>query len=170
MENNEAPSWQDMGFLDKCRDRARRWALSKHFMTYLFFGVDKFQWEEEINLEWKKFAKENIFFTNHESVNSDLLLVAGRFSQKQGLVLREVYEEMGSPKWVIHLVSEDEKNNAQQGIRHIESLLPIYKTIIYDSQESENSLFDEIVELKKIAIQNPSKFDIKTTEVEENDD
>ena len=52
------------------------------------------------NYDLARFGSERLSFSPRQS---DLLIVAGTISKKLGPVLRQVYEQMAEPKWVISM-------------------------------------------------------------------
>ena len=50
------------------------------------------------NYDLSRFGMERLSFSPRQA---DLLIVAGTISKKLGPVLRQVYEQMAEPKWVI---------------------------------------------------------------------
>jgi NADH-quinone oxidoreductase subunit B len=114
---------------------------------------------------------------------ADLMIVAGRVSQKMAPVLRQIYDQMPGPKWVIAMgvcaSSGGMFNNYAivQGVDHVvpvDIYLPgcpprpemLFDAILKLHQQIQDTKLgshrrDEIVELEQIALTAPTTLELK---------
>jgi NADH-quinone oxidoreductase subunit B len=114
---------------------------------------------------------------------ADLMIVAGRVSQKMAPVLRQIYDQMPGPKWVIAMgvcaSSGGMFNNYAivQGVDHVvpvDIYLPgcpprpemLFDAILKLHQQIQDTKLgshrrDEIVELEQVALTAPTTLELK---------
>ena len=92
---------------------------------------------------------------------SDLMIVAGRVSQKMGPVLRQIYDQMPEPKWVISMgacASSGGMFNNYAIIQGVDKVVPV-DVYLPGCPPRPEGLLDAIVKLqKKIALERPSSL------------
>ena len=92
---------------------------------------------------------------------ADLMIVAGRVSQKMGPVLRQIYDQMPEPKWVISMgacASSGGMFNNYAIIQGVDKVVPV-DVYLPGCPPRPEGLLDAIVKLqKKIAVERPSSL------------
>jgi NADH-quinone oxidoreductase subunit B len=92
---------------------------------------------------------------------ADVMIVAGRVSQKMGPVLRQIYDQMPEPKWVISMgacASSGGMFNNYAIIQGVDKVVPV-DIYLPGCPPRPESLLDAIVKLqKKIALERPSSL------------
>ncbi|MDH3426434.1 MAG: NADH-quinone oxidoreductase subunit NuoB, partial [Acidimicrobiia bacterium] len=91
------------GFLTTTLDRAAAWAQTKSMWPAVFglacCAIEMMATGAAHN-DMGRFGME-VFRASPRQ--ADLMIVAGRVSQKMAPVLRQVYDQMSEPKWVISM-------------------------------------------------------------------
>jgi NADH-quinone oxidoreductase subunit B len=92
---------------------------------------------------------------------ADLMIVAGRVSQKMGPVLRQIYDQMPEPKWVISMgacASSGGMFNNYAIIQGVDKVVPV-DVYIPGCPPRPEGLLDAVVKLQaKIAAERPSSL------------
>ncbi len=92
---------------------------------------------------------------------ADLMIVAGRVSQKMGPVLRQIYDQMPEPKWVISMgacASTGGMFNNYALIQGVDKVVPV-DVYIPGCPPRPEGLIDAVVKLqKKIADERPASW------------
>jgi NADH-quinone oxidoreductase subunit B len=92
---------------------------------------------------------------------ADVMIVAGRVSQKMGPVLRQIYDQMPEPKWVISMgacASSGGMFNNYAIIQGVDKVVPV-DIFLPGCPPRPEGLLDAIVKLqKKIAAERPSSL------------
>ena len=89
---------------------------------------------------------------------SDLMIVAGRVSQKMAPVLREIYDQMPEPKWVIAMgdcASCTGVFNNYALIQGVDKIVPV-DVYIPGCPPTPDALHDSIIKLKELIASNSS--------------
>jgi NADH-quinone oxidoreductase subunit B len=82
---------------------------------------------------------------------ADLMIVAGRVSQKMALVLREIYDQMPEPKWVIAMgdcASCSGVFNNYALVQGVDKLVPV-DIYVPGCPPTPDALLDSIIKLKE---------------------
>ena len=92
---------------------------------------------------------------------ADLMIVAGRVSQKMGPVLRQIYDQMPEPKWVISMgacASSGGMFNNYAIIQGVDKVVPV-DIYLPGCPPRPEGLLDAVVKLQqKIAAERPSSL------------
>jgi NADH-quinone oxidoreductase subunit B len=92
---------------------------------------------------------------------ADLMIVAGRVSQKMGPVLRQIYEQMPEPKWVISMgacASSGGMFNNYAIIQGVDKVVPV-DIYLPGCPPRPEGLLDAVLKLQtKIAAERPSSL------------
>src|ERR1700720_1181495 len=99
---------------------------------------------------------------------ADLMIVAGRVSQKMGPVLRQIYDQMADPKWVISMgvcASSGGMFNNYAIVQGVDHIVPV-DIYLPGCPPRPEMLLDAIVKLHD-KIQNMKLGDNREAEVEE---
>lgn len=112
-----------------------------------------------------RFGAELVRFSPRQS---DLMIVAGTITYKMGPILKQIYDQMSEPKWVISMgvcaSSGGFYNNycTMQGIDHI---IPV-DVYIAGCPPRPEAILDAVLKLQE-KIENPSKYPDKQFQVKE---
>jgi NADH-quinone oxidoreductase subunit B len=92
---------------------------------------------------------------------ADLMIVAGRVSQKMGPVLRQIYDQMPEPKWVISMgacASSGGMFNNYAIIQGVDKVVPV-DVYLPGCPPRPEGLLDAVVKLQaKIAAERPGSL------------
>jgi len=97
---------------------------------------------------------------------SDLMIVAGRVSQKMAPVLREVYDQMPEPKWVISMgdcASCSGVFNNYALIQGVDKIVPV-DVYVPGCPPTPDALLDAVIKLKqRVAANSRARHGAETT-------
>lgn len=156
--NNKPEGYEGQGFfatkLDHVVGLARKNSLWPLPFATSCCGIE-FMATMGANYDLARFGMERLSFSPRQA---DLLIVAGTIAKKMGPILRQVYEQMAEPKWVIAMgacASSGGIFDTYSVLQGIDKIIPV-DVYVPGCPPRPEQLIDGIIKIQEL-VQNESR-------------
>ena len=157
-QNNKPEGYEGQGFfatkLDQVVGLARKNSLWPLPFATSCCGIE-FMATMGANYDLARFGMERLSFSPRQA---DLLIVAGTIAKKMGPILRQVYEQMAEPKWVIAMgacASSGGIFDTYSVLQGIDKIIPV-DVYVPGCPPRPEQLIDGIMKIQEL-VQNESR-------------